>query len=138
MRKLWIVLLAVMLMAFSFAMAQEIHWADQKTAEWDEVTTFVEGGLIPSEYLPVSYRAWLAEWDGSARIEGTETMVGETVELFYTYTISDGIFDPGVQSVLYFGGYVATSTMEWGSEQPVPFLFGKARDPAAPGNFRVQ
>jgi len=138
MKKLWIVLLVMMLAAFSFAMAQEIHWADQKTAVWDEVTTFVGGDPITPEYLPVSYRTWLAEWDGSARVEGTETMVGETVELFYVYTIPDGVYDPGVQSVVYFGGYAATSTMEWGSEQPVPFLFGKARNPAAPGSFRVQ
>jgi len=138
MRKLWIVVLVMMLAAFSFAMAQEIHWADQKTAAWDEVTTYVEGDPIPLEYLPASYRAWIAEWDGFVRIEGTETMIGETAELFYVYTIPDGISDPGVQSVVYFGGYIATSTMEWGSEQSVPFLFGKARNPAAPGSFRVQ
>ncbi len=137
MKKLWIVV-TVLLLAFSFAMAQEVHWADQKTAGWDIVTTYVEGDSIPSEYLPVSYRAWIADWNGSVRVEGTETMIGETTVLEFTYTIPDGVSDPGIQSVVYFGGYVATSTIEWGSEQPVPFLFGKARDPAAPGNFRVQ
>ena len=138
MKKLWIVVLVMILVAFSFAMAQDIHWADQKTAEWDIVTTYVEGDLIPSEYLPVSYRAWIAEWDGSARIEGTETVIGETTNLEFAYTIPDGVFDPGAQSVVYFAGYVATSTIEWGSEQPIPFLFGKARNPDVPNNFRVQ
>ena len=137
MKKLWIITL-IMLLGFSFAMAQEIHWADQKTAEWDIVTTYVGDDLIPAEYLPVSYRAWMTEWDGSARIEGTETMLGETIILEFTYTIPDGIYDPGIQSVVYFAGYAATSIIEWGSEQPNPFLFGKAREPDAPNNFRIQ
>ena len=137
MKKLWIVVL-VLLMGFTFAMAQEIHWADQATGEWDEVTLYDDGEIIPAEYKPLSYRAWLAEWDGSARIAGTENMVGETGELFYTYTLADGIHDPGVQAVIYYGSYAATSTIEWGSEQVNPFLFGRARNPAAPGSFRPQ
>lgn len=137
MKKLWVIVV-VLLVGFWFAMAQEIHWADQATALWDEVTTFEGGEAIPSEYLPVTYRAWLAEWDGAQRIEGTETEQGDTTELFFTYTLSNGIYDPGIQSVIFYGSYAATSTIEWGSEQAVPFLFGKAQDPAAPGNFRPQ
>ena len=138
MRKIWIVVLIVMLAAFSFAMAQDVHWADQATAEWDEVTLYWDETPIDAQYLPVLYRTWLADWDGTGRIEVTEAQVGETYELYYTYTLPDGIHDPGVQSAIFYGSYAATSTIEWGSEQPVPFLFGKARDPAAPGNFRVQ
>jgi len=136
-KKLWIIPL-VLILAFSFAMAQEIHWADQKTVLWDEVTLYWDQTPIEPEYLPVQYRTWLAEWDGLVRIETTEIQVGETYELFYTFTLPDGVYDSGVQSVIFYGSYAATSTIEWGSEQPVPFLFGKAKNPAAPGNFRPQ
>jgi len=136
--KIYFLISLFIVVAFTFAMSQEVHWADQKTGTWDIVLHYENGvDLIPPEYLPVSYRAWLADWDGTARISATERVVGETTELQFVYTIPDGIDDPGIQSIIYYAGFTATSTIEWGSEQPIPFLFGKAREPDAPHSFRV-
>jgi len=136
MKKLWIVVV-LLLVIFSVAMAQTVHWADQKTVEWNVVTNYVDGDPVPPEFLPVVYRTWIAQWDGAARITGTETMLEEVPGLEFVYTIPDGIHDPGVQAVVHFGGYSSVSTIEWGSEQLNPFLLGKARNPAAVEGFRI-
>jgi len=139
-RTTWFLLIGFLFCAFAFVTAQEIDWASQNTYEWDEVTTYVDGGIIPAEYLPVTYRPFMAEWDHVAarRVDGTEAAVGETTDLFFTYTIPYGLHDVGVQAVIFYGSYASTSTITWLSEQADSRVAGNARAPAAPATIAKQ
>jgi len=120
MRKIWIVVLVVMLAAFSFAMAQEIHWADQITVEWDAPEFLVDGTPIPAEDV-IAYNMYLRpenappipERDSYDTIEEykeaytnylAEYSVGTVSVLQYTYTLPEGIHEAGISAVRYIGG----------------------------------
>jgi len=128
MKKLWIVVL-VLLMGFSFAMAQEIHWADQKTVTWDAPTLLIDGTPIPSEDV-LAYNTYLQNYDTD------ELIVVETVPTMpYTYTVPEGKFWVGVSALRYIGGVGSPfeSEVTWSD-----FLLGYGRPPAAPVNIRIQ
>jgi len=131
MKKLWIVV--VLLVGFSFAMAQEIHWADQITVEWDAPTLLVDGNPIPPEDV-IAYNMYLRP-DGAA----TEPLVGTVSGLQYTYTLPEGIHEAGVSAVRYIGGVGSPfeSTILWSLDADPPFLLGYGRVTQGVGNFRV-
>lgn len=137
MRKIWIVVLVVMLVAFSFAMAQEIHWADQITVAWDAPEFLIDGTPIPAEDT-VAYNMYLRP-DGTT----TEPYVSTMPDLVYTYTLPEGIHEAGVSALRYIGGVGEPfeSDILWSKDADPPFLLGYGRIilwDAGVSNFRVQ
>ena len=118
-------------MMFSFAMAQEIHWANQATVGWDEVVPLDAEDII-------TYRLY-------TQLGSTEIMVDEVSALEYTFTFdTEGIYTVGVQAVRNHtnGDPEQVSIINWSDENgvwtPSPFVFGYYIAPDAPHNFRVQ
>jgi hypothetical protein len=140
MKRIWIVALVLMLIGFSFAMAQQIHWANQITVTWDPPLTLVDGTPIPAEDI-IAYNLYLRDYDEATMtpIPGTEAFVETTSLIQFTYTLNEGVWDPGVSAIRYIGGtgQPIESVIIWGSEQPSPFLLGYGRAPGVPGAFRV-
>ena len=137
MKKLWIVLLVILLMVFSFAMAQEIHWANQITVAWDAPGFLVDGSPIPVEDA-VAYNMYLRP-DGAT----TEPYVSTTPDLIYTYTLPEGIHEAGVSAIRFIGGVgePLESDIVWSKDADPPFLLGYGRIilwDAETSNFRVQ
>jgi len=127
MKKIWIVVLVVLLAVFSFAMAQEIHWADQKTVTWDAPVTLIDGSPIPPEDV-LAYNMYMRHEDG------TEVFIETTPTMPYTYTVPEGVHHVGVSAVRYIGGAGAPFESEvlWSD-----FLLGYGRPPAVPENIRI-
>jgi len=126
MKKLWIAVL-VLLMGFSFAMAQEIHWADQKTVYWDAPLTLVDGSPIPPEDV-LAYNMYMRHEDG------TEEFIETSPVIPYVYTVPEGIHYVGVSALRYIAGTGTPfeSEVTWSD-----FLLGYGRPPVAPGNLRI-
>jgi len=133
MRQLWIVAL-VLLVGFSFAMAQEIHWADQKTVEWDAPEFLIDGTPVPPEDV-IAYNMYIRK-DG----ETTEPYTGTTPDLEYTFTLPEGVFEVGVSALRYIAGAgdPFESDITWSRDADPPFLLGYGRPPVAVGNFRIK
>lgn len=136
MKRLWIIV-TILLFAFSFAMSQEIHWADQITVTWDAPEFLTDGTPIPAGDA-IAYNMYLRP-NG----ETTEPFVATVSALQYTYTLSEGIHEAGVSAVRYIGGAGSPFESEilWSLDATPPFLLGYGRIimwDAAVGNFRVQ
>ena len=127
MKRLWITV-TILLFAFSFAMSQEIHWADQKTVTWDAPTLLVDGTPIPPEDV-IAYNMYMRHEDG------TEVFVETTSNMPYTYTVSEGVHHVGVSAIRYIAGAGTPfeSEVTWSD-----FLLGYGRPPVAPVNLRVE
>ena len=126
MRKLWIVALVLML-GFSFAMAQTVHWADQKTITWDAPLTLVDGSPISSEDI-IAYNVYLRHEDA------TVSFLEITSTIPYTVTVPEGIHYVGVSAIRYIGGAGTPFESEvlWSD-----FLLGYGRSPVAPSGLSV-
>ena len=132
MKKMWLVVL-VLLVSFSFAMAQEIHWANQITVTWDAPTLLVDGTPIPAEDV-LAYNMYLKSEDETVEfIETVSTMP-------YTFTLQEGVYDPGVSALRYIGGAGEPfeSDITWGSASDPPFLLGYGRATQAVTGLSVQ
>ena len=132
MRKIWILVLIVMLAAFTVAFSQTVHWADQKTVTWDAPTHLSNGNPIPPGDT-IAYRTYLKHEDDSVEY------IEETLDFPYVVTIPEGVFDFGVCAVRYIPG-VSTpgvSLIIWSSDADPPFLLGNIVPPDVPGNLRI-
>ena len=134
MKKLMLVLTALMLCGFMVAMAQDIHWANQITVEWDAPEFLIDGTPIPAGDV-LSYNMYLRP-NGAT----TEPIVGASSVLEYTYTLPEGIHEPGVSALRYIGGTGTPfeSDITWSKDATPPFLLGYGRVTQAVTGFRVQ
>jgi hypothetical protein len=150
MRKLWVFIVVVSLLAFSFAMAQEVHWANQITMFWDAPTFLADGATpIPPEDV-IAYNLYIREPgetvpDRALDPDGYQDFlnnhfVSMTNETSYTFTLNDGIWDVGATALRYIGGTGGPfeSVLVWGSEATPPFYVGSGQASDAPHNLRVQ
>ena len=133
MKKLWIVVL-VLLVGFSFAMAQVIHEADQKTIGWDAPVFLVDGDPIPSEDV-LAYNVFIRP-NGNTDIPDP---IDTVYELTYVITVSDGVFECGVSALRYIGGAGSPYESEilWSLEADPPFLLRNGRPTMAVPNIYV-
>jgi hypothetical protein len=150
MKKIWMLVTVFVLVAFSFAMAQTIYWADQKTVTWDAPITLVDGSPIPPEDV-LAYNMYMRHEDALptpvrgdyATQEEYETAYTnyladhfvETVPIMpYTYTVPEGLYQVGVSAVRYIGGagFPFESEVTWSD-----FLLGYGRVTQAVTGFRV-
>ena len=133
MKKLWIITL-IMLLSFSFAMAQEIHWANQITVAWDAPEFLIDGTPIPTADV-IAYNMYLRP-DGVA----SEPFIAVVSALEYTYTLPEGIHEAGVSALRYIGGTGTPfeSDIAWSKDADPPFLLGYGRTTEAVTGFRVQ
>ena len=134
MKKLWSIALVLMLAAFSFAIAQEIHWANQITVAWNAPQFLVDGAPIPGDDV-LAYNMYLRP-DGAT----TEPFIEVTSTLEYTYTLPEGIYEAGVSALRYIGGTGTPfeSDITWSKDASPPFLLGYGRVTEAVTGFRVQ
>ena len=138
MKKLWIIIV-VMLVAFSFAMAQEIHWADQKTIEWDCPSFTRDGWPIPPDAV-LATRVFLRNQDGTSErtIDEVNSVAGATEQ--YIVTVPVGIHELGIAAVLYYPGSttgIISESKLWGGSTSSPFFLAFGGPPAAHSDMRV-
>ena len=137
MKKLWIGIIAVLMIVSVVGYSQDIHWANQVTIEWDIVTTMTNGDPIPAGDV-ITYRVW-------QRLNGVEDEIAEVSITEYTFTfIHEGIYTAGVQTVRYpeNGDPPLISGINWsdvnGVMTPNPFFLGYYLAAPAPENLRIQ
>lgn len=137
MKKLWIVAL-VLLVGFSFAMAQEIHEGETHISVWSFSYQFDDGTPIPPE-ADVTFKIFRRDADTGANT----AEIGETSGLTYEVAIPRGCYALGVQSQSWYGGMTATSRIVWSDEEasvnvPVPFWLENPGSLDAPEGFGIQ
>lgn len=112
--KKFILVLIISLFA-SFAVAQNWHTANQTTVGWDQVTQDTNGDPIdPAE---ISYRVYISKATNPDRTDAIK--LGDTTDLTYLVTLTvDGCYFVGVSSVRTVdGSEVNESALNW-SNQP--------------------
>ena len=123
MKRLWIIIV-VLLVGFSFAMAQNIHEANQATIGWDAPQFLIDGNPIPTEDA-IAYNVFIRP-NGDTAIPNP---VGTVPELQYTITVPDGLYEAGVSALRYIAGTGAPyeSDILWSLDASSPFLLRNGR-----------
>jgi len=128
MKRLWIIALVVMMIAFSIAWGQQLYVGTSHTVAWDEV--YEEG--------TISYEVWLRDANGDTYF------VAETFDTEYTVDISNygGEMVVGVRTKQLLYDEMFYSEYNWsdvnGEETPNPFvLLPSSPVVPVPNNFRV-
>ena len=131
MRKVWIILIALLMISISVAWAQTVHYANQSTIAWDAVTKYQDGTVLPTGTV-VSYEIYLKD--------GTQTLLGLTTSTQFTVTLTDYlIHDVGVRASITVGGTKYFSEVAWASVDGVPpFVLQRYPAPAKVLNLRVE
>lgn len=139
MKKLSVLIIALMLVGFSLAVSQEIHWADQKTVTIFPPDSLVTGEPIPDFYV-VTYNVYLKSEDGTGEvfIEEIPSHIPDSTD--YTVTIPVGVFFFGARAVAYVPGSSVGSVGEalWSENADPPFGLGNVPPLAAIPNMAVQ
>ena len=139
MKKLFVIFVILMLIAFTLAWGQEIVYTNQITVAWDAPTELDTGEPIPPEDI-IEYEVWVR--DAADEV----TYIGRTSALEYTVTMPhEGTFDVGVQTVRMIStGEEVYSGINWSDvddpvgSTPVPFVARFLKGVNPPDNLRVQ
>jgi len=139
MKKLFAIVLCLMFVAFTLAVAQEIVYTNQITVAWDAPTELDTGEPIPPEDI-LEYEVWVR--DAADEV----TYIGRTSALEYTVTMPyEGTFDVGVQAIRIIStGEEVYSGINWSDVDdpagatPIPFVARFLRGVREPSNLRVQ
>ena len=122
MKKLWIVLLVIMLAAFTFAYSQEVHYGRQLTLVWDAVTHTVTGVPIEADEI-VTYQVYLQHRDTLAIFT-----IQEITATQLTFSYSKGVYVCGVSAIIEYpdGTKIENPDITWSimtdtERVPVPF-----------------
>jgi len=126
-----LLLIAVIFICVSIGIAfGSVHYADQVTVEWDPVTTMADGSSVIGA---ISYEVFLRPHG-----EIGEVLQGETVDTFYTITLSDyQEYDVGVRTALTENGNIFYSDITWSIDADPPFTVRRYPAPAKILNLRI-
>ena len=122
MKKLWIVVLVVMLAVFMIGYSQEIHYGRQITLVWDAVTQTVSGVPIEADEV-VTYNVYLQHRDTLEIIT-----IQEISATTLTFTYNKGVYVCGVSAIIEYpdGTKIENPDVTWSimtdtERVPVPF-----------------
>lgn len=128
MRKTLILIAGILLVA-TLSLGQTVHYANQVTVAWDEVTQMENG--TPISVGTVSYEVF-------TRTGGVEVLLGETDVTQYTITLDDyEVYDVGVRTVLTQGTERFQSEITWSVDADPPFVVQRYPAPAEPTGLEV-
>ena len=133
MKSLFIKVLIVLFLIAPFLIAQEVHYANQVTVAWDQV----------SDTGTISYEVFVAPYPLPDPLDlGTLDPPIETTALEATVSFSiEGSFTVGVRTKKSIDGEILYSDINWSFENgvntPNPFIVGYYIPPAAVLNLRL-